>query len=717
MTRSTANYIWYLEDVLGQGATSNVYKARNKKTGELVAAKVFNTGSYARPYEVQMREFEILRKLNHVNIVQLFAVEEMQINSQQNVLLMELCSGGSLLNHLEDYENYYGLPESEYLIVLQSVVNGMKHLRDNEVVHRDIKPGNIMRQVGVDGRSIYKLTDFGAARKLEDGETFMSIYGTEEYLHPDMYRRAVLRKPQQNSFGVTVDLWSIGVTFYHAATGRLPFIPFGGPRKNREMMYKITNEKPEGAIAGVQKVEDGPIEWRYHLPHYCQLSQGLRKLLEPLLAGILEANQEKCWDFNQFFTASMDIIQRFKVHVFSLHQATAHCIYIHFYHTVSVFFEDVQAQTGIAPEVQQYLFQGHSLPLEATMKVVNLPHTTEERPIFLLSQQPEKIAALPPREPEAPPMPSRFDVAADYVFSKTMVGVVHQYLLMVRRLHMHRDLLLQGFYSETESARVECNNIAHKVAMVNMKLLSCLSTEETLQTLDQLPFDFCDASSNMEKLGLIKENMLVYGGSIRGFQGTLHHLHVDLAKHSETLAVDRSVQKMEVLLEKTFAVHQQYYKDKRTGKLVYNDEQIHKFEKFNLLSTIKKVKVLFREDCLQKYQDVLTAVQTWSGTLYDMHSKLEHFSASLLQLIGDLQMCERSQTKVLDRVVQALQNPEAMDGPKNKDHMILRMKRLKDEMKLVAQELQNNNHIIERLGVFDSALVVEPDMTQPLGGR
>ncbi|PKU28815.1 hypothetical protein llap_20881 [Limosa lapponica baueri] len=95
---------------------------------------------------------------------------------------MEYCSSGSLLNVLEDPANAFGLAESEFLIVLQCVVAGMNHLRENGVVHRDIKPGNIMRLMGEDGQSIYKLTDFGAARELDDDEKFVSVYGTEEYL-------------------------------------------------------------------------------------------------------------------------------------------------------------------------------------------------------------------------------------------------------------------------------------------------------------------------------------------------------------------------------------------------------------------------------------------------------------------------------------------------------------------------------------------------------
>nr|XP_046197105.1 serine/threonine-protein kinase TBK1-like [Oncorhynchus gorbuscha] len=133
---------------------------------------------------------------------------------------MEYCPCGSLYTVLEESSNAYGLPEDEFLIVLQDVVAGMNHLREYGIVHRDIKPGNIMRVIGEDGRSVYKLTDFGAARELDDDEQFVSLYGTEEYLvspdlrplpHPDMYERAVLRKEhQKKNYGAKeLDLWSI----------------------------------------------------------------------------------------------------------------------------------------------------------------------------------------------------------------------------------------------------------------------------------------------------------------------------------------------------------------------------------------------------------------------------------------------------------------------------------------------------------------------------
>lgn len=70
------------------------------------------------------------------------------------------------------------------------------------------------------------------------------------------------------------------------------------------------------------------------LTSFCpSVSRGLTAQLVPVLAGIVEADQDRCWGFEQFFKATTDILQRQPVHLFSLQQAMEHCIYIHHYST------------------------------------------------------------------------------------------------------------------------------------------------------------------------------------------------------------------------------------------------------------------------------------------------------------------------------------------------------------------------------------------------
>ena len=121
--------------------------------------------------------------------------------------------------------------------------HGISYLRIKALVHRDIKPGNMMVHEDSMGYFHIKLGDMGTAKRVEDDQTFPSLVGTEEYLvgpdlwwmndwlmpkHPDMYIGHLEGLQMQHK--ANVDLWSIGVTLYHAAVTELPFIPFNYSR-------------------------------------------------------------------------------------------------------------------------------------------------------------------------------------------------------------------------------------------------------------------------------------------------------------------------------------------------------------------------------------------------------------------------------------------------------------------------------------------------------
>lgn len=74
--RGSTNYVWCTTSVLGKGATGAVFQGVNKNNGEPVAVKTFNQLSHMRPHDVQIREFEVLKKVKHENIVKLLAIGE-----------------------------------------------------------------------------------------------------------------------------------------------------------------------------------------------------------------------------------------------------------------------------------------------------------------------------------------------------------------------------------------------------------------------------------------------------------------------------------------------------------------------------------------------------------------------------------------------------------------------------------------------------------------
>ncbi|XP_030668959.1 inhibitor of nuclear factor kappa-B kinase subunit epsilon [Nomascus leucogenys] len=712
--QSTANYLWHTDDLLGQGATASVYKARNKKSGELVAVKVFNTTSYLRPREVQVREFEVLRKLNHQNIIKLFAVEETG-GSRQKVLVMEYCSSGSLLSVLESPENAFGLPEDEFLVVLRCVVAGMNHLRENGIVHRDIKPGNIMRLVGEEGQSIYKLTDFGAARELDDDEKFVSVYGTEEYLHPDMYERAVLRKPQQKAFGVTVDLWSIGVTLYHAATGSLPFIPFGGPRRNKEIMYRITTEKPAGAIAGAQKRENGPLEWSYTLPITCQLSLGLQSQLVPILANILEVEQAKCWGFDQFFAETSDILQRVVIHVFSLSQAVLHHIYIHAHNTIAIFQEAVHKQTSVAPRHQEYLFEGHLCVLEPSVSAQHIAHTTASSPLTLFSTAIPKGLAFRDPALDVPKFVPKVDLQADYNTAKGVLGAGYQALRLARALLDGQELMLRGLHWVMEVLQATCRRTL-EVARTSLLYLSSSLGTERFSSVAGTPEiqELKVAAALRSRLRSLAEVLSRCSQNITETQESLSSLSRELVKNRDQVHEDRSIQQIQCCLDKMNFIYKQFKKSRMRPGLGYNEEQIHKLDKVNFSHLAKRLLQLFQEECVQKYQASLVMHGKRMRVVHETRNHLRLVSCSVAACNTEAQGVQESLSKILEELshqllqdrakgAQASPPPIAPYSSPTPKELLLHMQELCEGMKLLASDLLDNNRIIERLNRVPAA--------------
>ncbi|XP_066114347.1 serine/threonine-protein kinase TBK1 isoform X3 [Saccopteryx bilineata] len=652
--QSTSNHLWLLSDILGQGATANVFRGRHKKTGDLFAIKVFNNISFLRPVDVQMREFEVLKKLNHKNIVKLFAIEE-ETTTRHKVLIMEFCPCGSLYTVLEEPSNAYGLPESEFLIVLRDVVGGMNHLRENGIVHRDIKPGNIMRVIGEDGQSVYKLTDFGAARELEDDEQFVSLYGTEEYLHPDMYERAVLRKDHQKKYGATVDLWSIGVTFYHAATGSLPFRPFEGPRRNKEVMYKIITGKPSGAISGVQKAENGPIDWSGDMPVSCSLSRA------------------------------------------------------------TVFHELVYKQTKIASTNQELIYEGRRLVLEPGRLVQHFPKTTEENPIFIVSREPLSTIGLIYEKISLPKVHPRYDLDGDASMAKAITGVVCYACRIASTLLLYQELMRKGIRWLIELVKDDYNETVHKKTEIVITLDFCLrNIEKTVKVYEKLMKTNLEAA---DEISDIHTKLLRLSSSQGTIETSLQDVKSKLspggllsdtwAQQDGTHPKDRHVEKLQVLLNCITEIYYQFKKDKAERRLAYNEEQIHKFDKQKLYYHATKAMTHFTDECVKKYETFLDKSEEWMR-------KMLHLRKQLLSLTNQCFDIEEEVSKYQDYTNELQETlPQKMfaasSGIKHTMapiyscsntlvEMTLGMKKLKEEMEGVVKELAENNHILERFG-------------------
>ncbi|XP_046341591.2 inhibitor of nuclear factor kappa-B kinase subunit epsilon-like [Haliotis rufescens] len=382
----TTRHFYFNKNKIGTGASSDVFIGVEKATGETHALKIFKDAQWSNSQE-NVREVEALTRMSHRNIVGYFRREE-ECGTGRGVLVMEYCSGGSLHSFLQQPENMHGLDDQQFLIFLNDTCQGWKYLRQRGFVHRDIKPGNILRDVKPDSSVVYKLADFGASKSVEhENGQFRSLAGTEEYLHPAMYEKAFMGSGGNTVFDESADLWSFGVTIYHACTGNIPFKPYGGVRNNRNVMFMMITCKPAGTIAGEQRSPSEDIRWKRTLPDTCNLSPTIRERSVSIIAGLLEADRNRQWTFQTLEYSVQRLKSLKKFTIISAEDAALHTIYTSTSPSLSELQEAIAMVTEV-PAPHQMLFH-HDQRL---WEVVNASYplsavnADEEEPIILVNK-------------------------------------------------------------------------------------------------------------------------------------------------------------------------------------------------------------------------------------------------------------------------------------------------------------------------------------------
>ena len=191
---------------------SRVFLGRDEILDRPVAVKILRSDLGETDIGARFRrEGRTAAKLSHPNIVQVYDAGEGEFEGREtSFIVMEYVPGGDL----KDLIDRHGTLSGGYLTRLSGVAAGLAHAHERDVIHRDIKPHNIL----LDENGSPKLTDFGIARALDATTATRtgSYLGTAVYSAPEQLRGE----------GVTPksDVYSLGITLYHAATGQLPFV-------------------------------------------------------------------------------------------------------------------------------------------------------------------------------------------------------------------------------------------------------------------------------------------------------------------------------------------------------------------------------------------------------------------------------------------------------------------------------------------------------------
>jgi len=200
-----------LEEV-GNGVSATVYRAKCIPLEETVAVKVLDLERQdPKNLEEIRRETQTMRMMSHPNLVKIYCSF---VTKQDLWLVMPYCEGGSCLNLIK-WEHTKGFDETTIATILKGVLQACEYCHQNQLIHRDIKAGNIL----VDDDGTVKLADFGVSASCwgtQDWQRHKTFIGTPCWMAPEVM-------DQKSGYDSAADIWSLGITILELAHGHAPF--------------------------------------------------------------------------------------------------------------------------------------------------------------------------------------------------------------------------------------------------------------------------------------------------------------------------------------------------------------------------------------------------------------------------------------------------------------------------------------------------------------
>ena len=218
---------------IGKGSFATVYLGHDKNKRQVAIKKINITKISIKLLHKFKIEMEIVKILNHMNIIKTF--ETFKTNNNIYVV-MEYCNNNTLFEYIKENYNYTTNKEKNVLNIIYQIKNAFEYLYELNIFHRDLKPKNILIHKVSDTTSIVKLADFGFA-KIYDKDFFSddgycelenTFCGTPLYMAPEILIN--------NKFNVKGDLWSIGIILYEMLYG---YVPYDKPRNISDLIKMI----------------------------------------------------------------------------------------------------------------------------------------------------------------------------------------------------------------------------------------------------------------------------------------------------------------------------------------------------------------------------------------------------------------------------------------------------------------------------------------------